>query len=269
MKSFVPAVVSALVLTAGSAMAQTANIAQLQQLMNDAQFNGLVQPCNDIAAAWLRAAFHDAGVFRGGVGGADGSLQFEASAPENRGLEGTISFFRQTKARFPEVSYADIVNWGGIISVKSCGGPDIPFEGGRIDATGPQDVSVIPGNPESPISSLKQGFQGLGLSVQDFVALSSGGHTLGGRRSRGAFEPFDQTPTTFDNQIFKDILANQTVLPSDSGLAADAETRTIVERFANDQNAFFTAFQQAYIKMMRIGPNATPQNLVVVDLPRK
>ncbi|KAJ3085533.1 hypothetical protein HK102_014077 [Quaeritorhiza haematococci] len=265
MKLVTSTIISALLFGAGTAMAQGTgpNIAQLQQLMVDPQFNDIVRGCNGIAAAWIRAAFHDAGVISGSAGGADGSIQFEGNARQNFGLGETIAFFRSTKARFPDVSFADIVAWGGITSIKACGGPDIPFSGGRVDATGAQNVDALPGDPSIPIPTLKQSFQRLGLSVQDFVALSAGGHSVGGVRFRP--DGFDGTPNQFDNAIFSRILANNTEFASDRGLAQDPETKPIVERFANDQNAFFRAFNEAYVKMMQIGPNA--RNLVLVSAP--
>ncbi|KAJ3085532.1 hypothetical protein HK102_014076 [Quaeritorhiza haematococci] len=265
MKFLTSTIVAALLVTPGTVMAQGTgpNIAQLQQLMVDPQFNGIVRGCNGIAAAWIRAAFHDAGVISGSAGGADGSIQFEGNARQNFGLGATIDFFKSTKARFTDVSFADIVAWGGITSIKACGGPDIPFSAGRKDAAAGENVDTLPGDPSIPVPTLKQSFQKLGLSVQDFVALSAGGHSVGGRR----FKPdgFDGTPDKFDNAIFSRILANNTEFASDRGLGQDADTKPIVESFSKDQNAFFRAFTEAYVKMMQIGPNA--KNLVLVSAP--
>ncbi|KAJ3086363.1 hypothetical protein HK102_013231 [Quaeritorhiza haematococci] len=243
----------------GGSLQPAVNMEQLRGLMNDRGFNGIVSSCNGIAAAWIRASFHDAGTFDGTSGGADGSLQFELQDPENFGLEGTIGFFQGTKQQFPDVSMADIIDWGAITSIKACGGPDIPFRAGRIDTTERNKEGTLAGNPNTPIPELIAAFGRMGLSARDFVALSAGAHSVGGTRFRP--DGFDGTPNRFDNEIFKRILAGNTVFQSDNGLANDPTTRPIVEEFANNQEAFFTAFSEAYIKMMDLG---VPRDRLVV-----
>ncbi|KAJ3086364.1 hypothetical protein HK102_013232 [Quaeritorhiza haematococci] len=237
------------------------NLEQLRALMNDQGFIQPIRNCNGIAAAWIRASFHDAGTFDGESGGADGSLQFETGDPENFGLGGTIGFFQGTKRRFPDVSMADIIDWGAITSIKACGGPDIPFRAGRVDATTRNKEGTLAGNPNTPIPELVAAFGRMGLSARDFVALSAGAHSVGGTRFREQ-EGFDGTPNRFDNEIFKRILAGTAIFASDNGLANDPTTRPIVEEFANSQEAFFTAFSEAYTKMMSLGVPA--DRLVVV-----
>ncbi|KAJ3086365.1 hypothetical protein HK102_013233 [Quaeritorhiza haematococci] len=236
------------------------NLEQLRALMGDQSFNGIVASCNDIAAAWVRASFHDAGTFDGTSGGADGSLQFELQDPENFGLEGTIGFFQGTKQQFSDVSMADIINWGAITSIKACGGPDLTFRAGRVDATERNREGALAGNPNTPIPELIAAFGRMGLSARDFVALSAGAHSVGGTRFRP--DGFDGTPNRFDNEIFKRILDGTAIFASDNGLANDPTTRPIVEEFANSQDAFFTAFSEAYTKMMDLGVPA--DRLVVV-----
>ncbi|KAJ3086366.1 hypothetical protein HK102_013234 [Quaeritorhiza haematococci] len=235
------------------------NLEQLRGLMNDQSFNGIIASCNGIAAAWVRASFHDAGTFDGTTGGADGSLQFELQDAENFGLEATIGFFQQTKRRFSDVSMADIIDWGAITSIKACGGPDIPFRAGRIDATERNREGTLAGNPNTPIPELIAAFGRMGLSARDFVALTAGAHSVGGTRFRP--DGFDGTPTRFDNEIFKRILAGTAIFASDNGLANDTTTRPIVEEFANSQDAFFTAFAEGYTKMMDLG---VPQDRLVL-----
>ncbi|KAJ3079563.1 hypothetical protein HK102_003693 [Quaeritorhiza haematococci] len=235
------------------------NLDQLRALMTDPEFNQIVSSCNGIAAEWIRASFHDAGTFDGNSGGADGSLQFELQDAENFGLDGTISFFQGTKQRFPDVSMADIIDWGAITSIRACGGPDIPFRAGRVDATSRNREGTLAGNPNTPIPELIAAFGRQGLSARDFVALSAGSHSVGGRRFNA--DGFDGTPDRFDNEIFKRILTGTATFASDNGLADNPTTRPIVEQFANNQQAFFTAFSQAYTKMMDLG---VPANRLVV-----
>ncbi|KAJ3083596.1 hypothetical protein HK102_000992 [Quaeritorhiza haematococci] len=244
----------------GNPLQPGVNMDQLRALMTDSSFNGIVASCGSIAAAWIRASFHDAGTFDGTNGGADGSLQFELQDPENFGLEGTLGFFQSTKQRFPDVSMADIIDWGAISSIKACGGPELTFRAGRVDAVTRNTAGTLPGNPNTPIPDLIAAFGRMGLSARDFVALTAGAHSVGGRTFRP--DGFDGTPNKFDNEIFKRILAGNAVFASDNGLANDTTTRPIVEEFANNQQAFFTAFSEGYTKMMDLG--VARDRLVVV-----
>ncbi|KAJ3090488.1 hypothetical protein HK102_003560 [Quaeritorhiza haematococci] len=138
----------------GNPLQPDVNMDQLRALMTDSNFNGIVASCGSIAAAWIRAFFHDAGTFDGTNGGADGSLQFELQDPENFGLEGTLGFFQSTKQWFPDVSMADIIDWGAISFIKACGGPELTFRAGRVDAVTRNTAGTLPGNPNTPMPLL-------------------------------------------------------------------------------------------------------------------
>ncbi|KAJ3092905.1 hypothetical protein HK102_000881 [Quaeritorhiza haematococci] len=171
-----------------------------------------------------------------------------------------MAIFQNFKRKYPRVSMADIINWGGIISIKACGGPDIPFRAGRKDATTRNPPGLLP-KVSTPIPDLLTQFKKLGFTAREFVAITTGAHSIGGRNKK--FRGFDGTAGRFDNNIFKVVLQNQAVFASDNGLAGNAETRPVVEEFANNQQAFHQAFVDSYVKMMEIGVNGT--NLVLVD----
>lgn len=85
----------------------------------------------------------------------------------------------------------------------------------------------------------------------------SGAHTLG---SKGFGDP-----VTFDNAYFKTLLerpwakpgademTKMVGLPSDQSLATDAEARPFIEKYAADQEVFFSDFAAAFYKMSRMG----------------
>lgn len=148
--------------------------------------------------------------------------------------------------------------------------------------------------PTMPISQLIQIFQSHGFSVRDMVALT-GAHTIGfshckefaggiynysrskpsdpsinprfAQGLRSACKDYSQNPTIsvfndimtpnkFDNSYYKNIVRGLGLLASDRALYADGRTREIVDEFAKDQNAFFTAFAGAMQKLSLLGVKA-------------
>nr|GEU94820.1 L-ascorbate peroxidase, cytosolic [Tanacetum cinerariifolium] len=89
----------------------------------------------------------------------------------------------------------------------------------------------------------------MGLNDQDIVALS-GGHTLGsGHKDKSGVEgSWTRNP---------ELLAGETAgllkLPSDKALLADPIFRPLVEKFAADQNAFFQAYSESFMKLSELG----------------
>ncbi|KAJ3086200.1 hypothetical protein HK102_013419 [Quaeritorhiza haematococci] len=239
-------------------------IDQLMEFVEDKDFVKPVIACNATAAAWVRAAFHDAGTYSkscGRIGGADGSLQYEIDNEVNAPLAETISFFQDMKYEYPKVSMSDIITWGGIVSVKTCGGPYIPFKAGRPDAAHSNDVSLLPSDPDTPIEDYIQRFKDMGFDTREFVALVAGGHSLGGRNVRET--GFDGTPDRFDNKICKVILEGKAVFKSDNEMGVHPETKRYIEEFAYDEHAFREAFVKAFVKMMELGVDKS--RLIKVD----
>jgi len=77
--------------------------------------------CNALARAAIRAVFHDCGSWdssQGFSGGCDGSLvvgvtpDVELNRPENNGLQGIATYYKDAASRFG-VSVADIIVFGG------------------------------------------------------------------------------------------------------------------------------------------------------------
>mmetsp|Transcript_23302 Transcript_23302/g.39079 ORF Transcript_23302/g.39079 Transcript_23302/m.39079 type:complete len:118 (-) Transcript_23302:497-850(-) len=105
-------------------------------------------------------------------------------------------------------------------------------------------------------SQLKSVFEIDGLTTQDLVSLS-GAHTLGRfTEARNKKRAWDSDPSVFDNGYFKvlcEVKAKKTlpsaVMPSDAALLEDPESLALVEKYAADQNAFFTDFSESYKKM--------------------
>ncbi|KAN0106079.1 peroxidase [Hyaloscypha variabilis] len=131
------------------------------------------------AAQWIRVAFHDfvTADVAAGTGGLDASIGFETLRAENSGtaFNDSFSFFR----RFvnPVISNADILALSVVMSVGNCGGSQIPFRAGRIDATegGPFGVPA----PDTDLATTLSYFSGAGFDQVDSIGLTACGHTLG------------------------------------------------------------------------------------------
>ena len=91
-------------------------------------------------------------------------------------------------------SKADVIQLAGIVAIRHCGGPNIPFKSGRQDnnQSSPHVVGRLP-DPLDRISRVKQKFARMGFTPVEMAVLISGGHSMGGRTDHGFF-PFDATP---------------------------------------------------------------------------
>jgi L-ascorbate peroxidase len=91
---------------------------------------------------FLRLAWSDACTYDDSVkewplcGGVNGSIrsEHELSMPCNAGLSNAIILLEPLKKRYPDVSWADLIQMAGALAVELCGGPYIDVVFGRIDA---------------------------------------------------------------------------------------------------------------------------------------
>ncbi|KAK8485523.1 hypothetical protein V6N13_099968 [Hibiscus sabdariffa] len=186
------------------------------------------------------------------------------------------------------VSCADILAIAARDSVEILGGPSWNVKLGRRDARTASQSAANNGIPP-PTSNLNQlisRFSALGLSNRDLVALS-GAHTIGQARctsfrariynetnidasfaqtrqrncprATGSGDnnlaPLDiQTPTSFDNNYFKNLVNNRGLLHSDQQLFNGGSTDSIVRGYGNNPNSFSSDFVSAMIKMGDISP---------------
>ena len=156
---------------------------------------------------------------------------------------------------------ADVITLAAYMSIKVCGGPDVPFQFGRIDAVGPNPPGMLPGAHIKP-DELKKMFMGrLGLSIEETVAIIGGGHSAGrSRRSDNPDDatvqtgPLDSTPDLLDNAFFKEILQRpqDALIPADGDMVSDPELRAVIERFAGKED-FMPYFISAMEKMAARG----------------
>ena len=157
-----------------------------------------------------------------------------------------------TEAR--TLSYADIIAHLAARSVSITGGPAIPVQVGRTDATAADPPGRLP-DETFDVQQLKESFASVGITPAEMVCLS-GAHTIG---AKGFGDP-----STFDNFYFKALLnkpwldkknsmAEMIGLPSDKVLPDDQECRQVVERYAGDQAAWHRDFARAFTKLATLG----------------
>ncbi|KAJ3072782.1 hypothetical protein HDU98_002942 [Podochytrium sp. JEL0797] len=229
---------------------------------------------DNMAGLWLRAIFHDAGTFNAadGSGGLDASLLTlnESSNFEiNGGLAPSLA---PNKIDTGSMSNADVIALAGIVTVATCGGPQVPFRAGRQSTTVPNNfVQMLPHDPLSPVSVIQAGFERMGLTALDMVTLTVGSHSMGGARkaisptvTNETFAPFDDTPGVFDNHIFKQVLTGKCILPIDCAFAKIPALRSIIQSFANNQSAFFEQYAISLDKMLNLTTSTLSDPIAII-----
>ncbi|KAF7358180.1 Peroxidase [Mycena venus] len=140
---------------------------------------GLTDTNATVAAQWLRLAYHDVATHNSttGTGGLDASIAYEFNHLQNVGVGMLESLLDFATAPNEYVSMADVIAQGVIHAVIDCGGPIIPYRGGRVDATeaGPETVP----EPQQDLASHIASFQAQGFNQTEMITLVACGHSLG------------------------------------------------------------------------------------------
>merc|ERR1712137_1024444 len=153
----------------------------------------------------IRLAWHDSGTFDqrigefGKAGGAIGTIIFdpEMSFGANNGLPKARKYLETFKAKYPSVSWADLIQMASAASIEQMGGPKIQMKYGRVSGTqsdcpagnSRQGFSGNAGLPDAkppfgrgsqtPAEHLRAVFsKKMGFNDEEIVALS-GAHTVG------------------------------------------------------------------------------------------
>ncbi|XP_072975406.1 L-ascorbate peroxidase, cytosolic [Typha angustifolia] len=225
------------------------------------KLRGLIAEKN-CAPLMLRIAWHSAGTYdvNSKTGGPFGTMKHSAELAHgaNNGLDIAVRLLEPIKEQFPILSYGDFYQLAGVVAVEVTGGPEVPFHPGREDKPEPPVEGRLP-DATKGCDHLRNVFcHQMGLSDQDIVALS-GGHTLGRcHKERSGFEgAWTSNPLIFDNSYFKELLSGEKEgllqLPSDKALLADPVFRPLVEKYAEDEDAFFADYSEAHLKLSELG----------------
>ena len=170
----------------------------------------------------IRLAWHDSGTYDAAAenlpwpkrGGANGSIRFfpELGHGANAGLTAAINLLTPIKEKYPDISWADIIQMASATSIEHAGGPKIDMIYGRIDVASAEDcpkegnlpgaAAPFPDNSETPQQHLRNVFYRMGLNDKEIVALS-GAHTVGrAHKNRSGFGK-ESTKFTEPTQIVR------------------------------------------------------------------
>jgi catalase (peroxidase I) len=108
---------------------------------------------------------------------------------------------------------ADIIALGAVFAVATCGGPIVPFRGGRVETWTAGGFGTP--QPQQDLDTLTESFRKQGFSRSQMIALTACGHTIGGVRDtdfpmlvspstiqgRPHIVDFDNT-TQYDNKVY-------------------------------------------------------------------
>jgi cytochrome c peroxidase len=228
----------------------------------------------------LRLGWHASGTYdkATNTGGSDGAtMRFapESDHGANAGLKVARDTLEQVKQKHPWISYSDLWILSAICAVQEMGGPKIPYRPGRSD----KDMSACTPDGRLPDAAkehdhLRAIFGRMGFNDQEIVALA-GAHAVGRcHTDRSGFDgPWTFSPTFFTNDYYK-LLMNEKwgerkwngpkqfqdvgskslmMLPADMALVKDKVFRKHVERYAKDQDLFFTEFSAVVEKLFELG----------------
>ncbi|KAI8913880.1 heme peroxidase [Powellomyces hirtus] len=191
------------------------NIPALRTLMTDSRFVGLISPCDtggsvrSTAAEWIRTVFHDAATFDKATrtGGIDGSLYWEMERAENGGRAIPTTLLQFDTFKQDGISIADMTVLGAVVSIMACGGPEIPFRAGRLDAFYGNQKDLTP-LPTHSLATHTQMFSRMGFSSTDMIKLVACGHTVGGvhgethpELTNERVSAWDSTRAAFDHNV--------------------------------------------------------------------
>ncbi|RDX47274.1 heme peroxidase [Lentinus brumalis] len=267
---------SSLLFIAASATAYTwpnPQLDELESLVYDQHgFNsrgilaGALDPCSRFnfgdtvnrsnVADWIRTAYHDMATHNvaDGTGGLDASIQYEQDRAENAG-DGFFNSLRHLTLGITRYAgVADFIALGAKTAIEQCGGPKVPFRGGRVDAKVPNSPGVP--EPQQDLESHIAAFARQGFTQTEMISLIACGHSFGGVQ-HSAFpdtvplpdgvddvsQTFDSTPFNFDNAIAFEYVHGTTNNPLVVG--HNDTTNSDKRIFGSDRNATMASFAES------------------------
>nr|VWO95589.1 Histidine kinase [Ganoderma boninense] len=215
--------------------------------------------------------FNERGILAGALSPCN-AFGFEHREPlERRGLD-------------PDV--ADFIALGAKTAVEQCGGPHLPFRGGRVDAT----EAGVPGvpQPQESLDSHTASFARQGFNQTEMITLIACGHSFGGVQNSpfpqivplpdgvsDVSQTFDSTPFNFDNNIATEYIHGTTNNPlvvghndttnSDKRIFG-SDGNTTMSGFAADPASFRSACQSLLPRMLDTVPKTVQLTEVIEPL---
>lgn len=183
-----------------------------------------------------------------------------------------IEVLEPVKDDYPAITYADLFVLAGTVALEEGGAPDLPFCGGRVDATEGSDLlSVLePRDYDDVIAGVKDRMKITGLSPMHFVALKGRPRSPSYMVARGFSGSYTDKSNVVSNEYYK-VLLTETweevpgsggaeyeavgaggvyVLATDLALIWDPVTKAICQQFAGDNELFLKVFAEAWSTWM-------------------
>jgi catalase (peroxidase I) len=231
---------------------------------------------------FVRLAWHASGTFShqdrtGGSNGATMRFAPESEDGANAGLALGRKLLEPLRAKYPNVSTADLWTLAGVVALESMslGQIKIPWRPGRTDATSGAACPPVGRLPDASKGSshVRDVFSRMGFSDREIVALC-GAHALGRcHTNRSGYDgPWTRSPTVLTNDYYQ-LLLNEKwtvrkwngpkqyedstgelmMLPADLSLLDDPKFKFWVEHYAKDEEAFLKDFAAAVGKLFELG----------------
>ncbi|MFS8017447.1 putative L-ascorbate peroxidase [Helianthus anomalus] len=171
------------------------------------------------------------------------------------------SALHETVVEVPNVSWEDVgglenvkrevQELAGVVAVEIAGGPEVPFHPGREvrQRRAPVEGAFLM-QLRVRNDHLRDVFvETMGLDDIDIGAA---------HKERSGFEgPWTSNPLIFDNSYFTELLAGEKEdllkLPTDKALLEDPEFQPLVEKYAVDDDAFFSDYVVSHTKLSQLG----------------
>ena len=228
-----------------------------------------------VRLAWHCSGTYDKETKTGGSNGATMRFAPEGDHGANAGLKAARDFLEPVKEHYPWITYSDLWTLAGVCAIQEMQGPTIPWRPGRQD----KDVAMCTPDGRLPDASKEQKhlraiFGRMGFDDREIVALS-GAHALGRcHTDRSGYEgPWSFSPTVMSNDYYRLLLGEKwnfrkwngpkqyedvgtkslMMLPTDMALVQDKEFKKHVERYAKDDQAFFSEFRDVVMKLFELG----------------
>ncbi|KAF7341539.1 Peroxidase [Mycena venus] len=182
------------------------------------------------------------------LGRADEAIFFQDAGD---GFSNTVAVLLPVSTRY--ISIADALAVGAILAIENCGGPEIAFRGGRVDAVEP-NLPGVP-QPQQDLDSHIASFARQGFTQTEMIGLVACGHTFGGVQhdffpdivpelndpsDTDSVAHFDTTNTQFDNKIATEYISGTTQNPLVVGF--NDTTNSDKRIFGSDGNATMQSF---------------------------
>jgi len=269
-----------------------AELIQDDKVVNPSVDEGVQGGGGFVAPMLLRLAWHCSGTWcktamNGGSDGGTMRFKPECDHGGNAGLGIARDLLEPIKAKYPEVSYADLYILAGVVAVEEMGGPKVTFNYGRTDAKGPTDPKDdarfspdgrLP-DGDKDAQHIRDIFYRMGFDDRGIVALS-GAHAVGRCHTdrSGFWGPWTYAESTLSNEYYRLMFEEKwtpktthkgkkwtgppqfenpegdlMMLSTDLALVNDPKFRVWAEKYYKDEELWFKDFSKYYQQLNELG----------------